>query len=415
MLFRSTIGTAIEPNRPIQFKIGFDFADNNVVLPIFKGLTFQPKEYKLDRLCSIVCYDYIQYLNEYLLESTMYQNQRSDQIIEDILNDIGFSSDQYDLDEGLNTIEFAWFEKGDTAGERIRKLAESEDGFFYQDENGILRFENRRHYSVFPHNTIVWTVNENDILDWYQDESSEIYNHCIVKAEPRIVQSIQEIWNDPNLPETVPQGTNTLIIWANFDDPATTITDPVATTDFTANTQADGGGSDQTTKISITITKFAKAAKLEITNTYSGTLYLITLRLRGTPATVSYQITQEYSDANSISLYSENNLEIQNDFIDSDSFAYYIARAVVRKYKDPKKKIRIKVQGIPQLQLKDKIRVKDQDLNTYTNYRVMRIIGQLDTGGFVQELYLREITPEETDAWAIVGTAIVESEDVVSP
>ena len=154
---------------------------------------------------------------------------------------------------------------------------------------------------------------------------------------------------------------------------------------------------------------------MEITNTYSGTLYLITLRLRGTPATVSYQITQEYSDANSISLYSENNLEIQNDFIDSDSFAYYIARAVVRKYKDPKKKIRIKVQGIPQLQLKDKIRVKDQDLNTYTNYRVMRIIGQLDTGGFVQELYLREITPEETDAWAIVGTAIVESEDVVSP
>src|SRR3972149_7137476 len=140
--YNSTIGTAIEPNRPIQFKIGFDFADNNVVLPIFKGLTFQPKEYKLDRLCSIVCYDYIQYLNEYLLESTMYQNQRSDQIIEDILNDIGFSSDQY--------------------------------------------------------------------------ESSEIYNHCIVKAEPRIVQSIQEIWNDPNLPETVPQGTNTLIIWANF-------------------------------------------------------------------------------------------------------------------------------------------------------------------------------------------------------
>jgi hypothetical protein len=44
---------------------------------------------------------------------------------------------------------------------------------------------------------------------------------------------------------------------------------PVATTDYTANTQADGGGADLTADIDITITKFATATKLEVENTGS--------------------------------------------------------------------------------------------------------------------------------------------------
>jgi hypothetical protein len=40
----------------------------------------------------------------------------------------------------------------------------------------------------------------------------------------------------------------------------------------------------------------------------------------------------------------------------------------------------------------------DIDLGTTSDYRVMRIVGQLYDGGFTQTLHLREITSTETDS-----------------
>ncbi len=75
------------------------------------------------------------------------------------------------------------------------------------------------------------------------------------------------------------------------------------------------------------------------------------------------------------------------------------------------KKVRILVRGVPQLQLKDKVRVKDKDLGTYANYRIMRIQGILRPGEFLQWLTLREITDNEADSWATVGVTMVDSEN----
>lgn len=408
----STIGTALIPNRPVKMAIGFKVNGVERNLLVFKGLCDTPKENKTTRQVEFGGYDYISFLNDLQMDSEVYINLRSDEVIEKILIEAGLGTSQYILDEGLNTIGFAWFKTGMTAGERLRKICEAEEGNLYQDEFGIIRFENRRKYITAPYTTTAWTFKDKDILEWQQDDSIEIINKCTVKGTPREQGNKTEIWDD-GMVETIAKNAS-IEIWAKFDNPCVSIDTPLATLgDYRANTASDGTGTDVTSGISIAIDSFTETAKLTITNNSGSQCYLTHLRLMGTPANIKSKIEQIYSDTVSIAKYGEKLLEVENDYIDSDSFAYYLARTIVRKYKDPLKRIKIRVRGVPHLQLKDKVSVYDRDLLTYKNYRVMHIQGMLTYGSFEQILTLREITDQESDNWAIVGSTVVDSQSEV--
>lgn len=389
----STIGTAIGPNRPLKIFIGFRVLGQEVVIPIIEGLTLQPREDKISRTVTITSYDYLRWLNEKAQETTIYTNQRTDQIIADILSRAGVGSTNYSLDQGLNTVGFAWFEKGDTAGERIRKLVEAEEGIFYQDETGIFRFENRDKYSKVPYNSAVWTIESDEILDWKQDYSSRIMNRVIVKGAPRTVKGETEVWRD-GIVEEIPAG-GSLTVWANFEDPVSSITTPAENTDFDANTLADGTGTDISANIGIVMSAFTKAAKLVISNSSGSIAFLTLLRLRATPATVDYEIEEVFQDTISIADYNENQFTLDNEYVDDRHFAADMAQNLVRRHKNPNERIIITVRGIPQLQLRDQIRIYDRDISAYKNYRLLRIQGILEGGAFTQTLYLRQITVNE--------------------
>lgn len=392
--YNSTIGTALRPNRPVKIFIGFQVRGQEKLIPIMEGLSeTHPHEDKLRRTVTIKVNDYLRWLNEKPQETTIYQDQRSDAIIEDILSRAGVGSNSYVLDQGLNTVGFAWFEKGETAGDRIRKIAEGEEAIFYQDENGILRFENRDKFTEAPYNSVVWTIDPADILDWQQDSGSKLINRAIVRGKPRSVKAEQEIWRD-GVEEQIPAG-GSLVIWANFENPASSITAPASTTDYTAFSATAGGGSNVTANISIVMDAFTKAAKLTISNSGGAIAFVNLLKLRGTPATVDYEIEEVFEDTNSITDYSENQVIIDNEFVDKRAFAKNIAQDIVRRHKNPRDRIILTVRGIPQLQLRDQVRVKDQDLGTFKNFRVMKIQGILEQGGFTQKLYLRKVTESE--------------------
>lgn len=356
----STVGTALLPNRPIKVFLGLQVSDVDKAVPNVYGLTGMPRENKANRTLEVHAFDYLHFINEFALETAMYQDQRSDQIIEDILvNKLSFSTDQFVLAEGLNVIPFAWFEKGTSAGEAIRRLCEAEEAVFYQDETGMLRFENRRKSREAPYNTPIWTINPEDVLLWEEEPSPIIINRCVVKANPREVQDAEEIWRNGVVEEVGPG--DTITRWAQFEDPITSVTTPVASTDYIANSLADGTGTNLTSNISLTVTAFAKDAKIDIENTGGTTAFVTFLKLRGTPATITSPIQEIYEDDDSISKYDRHELVIENDFINSESFAYYMARALVRKYSEPRKTLVLTLPAIPTLQLRDIVRVKDKD------------------------------------------------------
>lgn len=402
----STIGTSIFPNRPVQMYFGLaNVKSQNKTLPVFKGLTKTPKEDKNIRVTNIKGIDYVEYLNNYPLEADIYTDQRTDEIIQDILTTVGFGSSQYELDTGLNTIGYAYFEKGATAGDRIRRICESEEGFFFQDEEGILKFRNRRAYAS-DYASVVDTIEPHNIIRWERDESTEIINRCEVIANPREVEDSTEVWRSGSV-EDFARGADEYI-WAEFEYPVTSLDALVANTDYKANTASDGTGTDITSDVTISVdTLFADSAKLRVQNNADHKAWITFLRLNGTPAVITSSIKEIYEDEDSVDRYGRYERVIENNFIDSRSFARYLAKAVVEKYKDNQSRIRIMVRGDSQRQIYDKIQVKDQDTDSYTTYRIMRIQGSIIGGEFYQWLTLREITDSESDSWAIVGTATV--------
>ena len=217
-----------------------------------------------------------------------FTDQRSDQIIASILATVGFTATQYDLDTGLNTIGFAWFDKGTKAGTAIRQICEAEEGHFFQDEEGLLRFENRR--NVLNKTTPTWTINPEDCIEYERDTSTPILNRVTVEASPRTVQPLTEIWELGTV-ETI-QPAEDKQVWANYENPVTNTVSPIGTVDYTVNTLADGTGLDITADMSVGIDKFATSSKLTITNASGGIGYITFFRLRGTPATVTGEISE---------------------------------------------------------------------------------------------------------------------------
>lgn len=392
--YDSTIGTALQPNRPIKLFIGFEINGQEVTIPVIEGLSLQPQEDKGARTVTIRIEDFVSFLDGIPQETSIYVDERSDTIIADILARAGIGSSNYMLDEGLNTIGFAGFDIGDYAGDTIREICEAEEGIFFQDEQGSFKFENRIKSANPPYSEIQWTIDPDDILEWQVQESSQIINHMSVTGQPRSQKGEVEIWHD-GIEEVIPAG-ESLIIWANFEDPATSITSPSANTDFNAFTASGGAGSDITSDIDIDMDQFATAAKLTITNNNAAPAYINFLRLRGTPATVDFEIKEVYEDTESVGTYNVQQQEIDNDFIQDSDFAAELAQNIVNRYKDPLGLLRIKIRGVPQLQLRDMVRVKDMDLGTYANYRVIGIQGIFEPGSFTQILTIRQITDMES-------------------
>ena len=405
----ATVGTALIPNRPCKIYLGLKVSDTDKAVPNFYGLTDMPRENKTGRTVEIHAFDFLKFIDNFILKSTIYTDQRSDQIIKDILlNKLGFGSSQFVLATGLNLIKFAWFPKGTTAGKAIRMICEAEEATFYQDETGMLKFDNRRKAREAPWNASVWTINPEDIILWEEDQNPTIINRCIVKAEPRSVQPTQEIWRDGTT-EEVP-GNGTLIVEAHFDDPISSLTTPEAGNDYIANTFSDFSGTVITDDISIATENLAQDVILTITNSNSGVAF-VNLKLRGTPAQVTSKIIERYEDEASVSTYDIQELVIENDFIVDASFAHYLAKTIVNKYKTPRKRLILTVPAIPTLQLRDIVTVKDNDQGTTKDYRVMRIQSNMFPSQYTQRLTLREVFTGETDAWAVVGSTTVDDID----
>jgi hypothetical protein len=112
----------------------------------------------------------------------------------------------------------------------------------------------------------------------------EVFSEIAATAWPLVEQSSGELWKLGDKP-LIKAGA-TLTVWAQFQYtgipcPATSVTTPASTTDYTANTLANGSGTNKTSAISIVMTTYAAQAKLEITNGDAGDVYLTLMRLRG--------------------------------------------------------------------------------------------------------------------------------------
>lgn len=246
-------------------------------------------------------------------------------------------TDTTDVDTtASDSMTYHWF-RGNSAFWEISQLVEAVFGLFFVASDGAATYK-----SYISVDDSVVTLTEADIDYYYGIKSpsprATIRNKITIFARARKLQTAVELWRMTDIPQ-IGAGT-TSPIWASYsidgeEVPATAVTEPAATTDFTANDQADGLGTNRTANFSFARTGFATTSKLIPTNA-GAAAYLTLLKLRGNAITADkYTFTQD-SDAASISAYGERELVIKSDWLQDLNTAVDRASFLLGRFKEPR-------------------------------------------------------------------------------
>lgn len=404
----SSIDEFILPYRPIKLFGGFGFE----AVPQFVGLTEKmPSVDEKSRTASFHCIDFMYSLfNRPLDAAVMYQNKRTDEILAALLVEFGISPTQYNFDIGFNIVAFAFFDKGSKFGDVVKELMEAEMGRFYMDEEGVIRFKNRQNYSSSP----VWYFNESNIIDITTSKQDDIINVVEVKANVREVQALQKFWELQSAIEVPP---NSLVtVWADFEDPVTTVDDPVYITTadtsiYATNTSADGNGNAVTSGFTLYDTyQFSKSFQMVFENTNSFSVYITVLELFARPAKVVKQIYVREEDSVSVGKFDERVLTINNDYINNDSDAASKAKIILDDESEYANTFILNVKGNPALQVGDPVNVSVWGYAA--DFVIKKIVNRWDSGRFSQQLTVKKKTFK---TYFTVGVSTIGGVDLIAP
>lgn len=200
--FDGTIGNYIITGRPVMISAGWKTTPTtgSETIFLFGGISTQPQNDIQSRTLTMSCYDPVDFLNSFtsqgngtvaLANNGSYVNIAADQIIADLLQEAGFVTQDYVLEQSLQPNIGFFAPQGLLIGDIIQSICEAEQGLFFADEAGTLHFWNNQH--IPTNNTVQWTLDENTMVD-FKPENTPVINDVQVQATPRAVQANQQIW-----------------------------------------------------------------------------------------------------------------------------------------------------------------------------------------------------------------------------
>ena len=304
---------------------------------------------KRDRLTNCVAVDYMDDAASSLLNQVAIQiNKRSDEVFTAVYNNLARPAPATSIGTGVSTFAYALDNVQDestTALSAFQTIAASEVGFIFikgdTTQGSTLVFENRttRQASIS-----VATIS-NDMIDMTANRSmKELLNRINVTSYPREVDvaATTVLYKLSNANTTVLSG-STLTIDAAYTDPnqkaarigGTEMVTPVAITDYTMNTLADGTGADLTASFTVTPTFGANSAKLTIVNSSAVDGFITLLQIRG-KGIYTYDATISTSqDTASQYLYGINTLSYDMPYQDTLTVGQSAADYFKYVYKNP--------------------------------------------------------------------------------
>lgn len=401
----SELYTALVPRRPMIINTGFDFNGVYDTIPQFVGITTKsPIVNVKERTVDLAGADFIDFLQKAdVADAAMYTSLRSDQVIENVLTDLGFATAQYDLDYGINTIKFGEFQPGQKFGDIIHKIVQAENGHFYQAENGKLRFDNRQKWTQSPYTSPVRVLGTSQVLEVNQEGEDQIINVVEVKSKPRSKASNELVWK-LGQPITLNASGDTEV-FVQFNDPIIQLYTPSIYKVYAAS---DGTGTDYTSSVTVKrVDPFARAAKITFTNSATTVNYITQLELYGRPAKQSEEIFYREQDDSSVTAYEERVFSIDNEYIQDKSWAQSYAGMILRDYAEPGGIQTLIIRAIPELQLADMVSWQGR------YWRIYGIKSKLSAQtGHIQELKLLQRTPA---TYFRIGISVIGGSDSISP
>lgn len=321
----------------------------------FYGLidSIAPRPGRDGESCQLQAYDELKRLGETLVFNLISGiNIRADAIVNDILTWAGFNFNDRELDNGRTLIatepRALW---RISARDALYALQDEEDGFLYIDGLGYLRLEESGHRSSGTHTASRAALGDTKAsspyfshLSW-DDGSDGVENDVTFRYHLEDDRGLQEIWRLRDV-LAVPAGeSRDLLAESASYDVVDSIRAPVATTDYTANSQPDGSGADMTSDLTVTLPLTAdfqgKGTVVRVQNNHAtDTAYVTLLRLRADNSYQDFESTiYQTGDAVSQAGHGERSRLIDCIYIDTYATARDVAQARLARKKDRKTRL----------------------------------------------------------------------------
>lgn len=274
-----------------------------------------------------------------------------------VLDDVDWPTARRTLDAGQITMT-RWKADGDFATNHLKEIEETEFGYVGESPDGNVVFEDIHHRLVTPHTVSQATFSDAagaalsyDLIEQL-DPWREIYNRIEAIVQLYTVQALAVLWTLTGEVPAISPG-QSITLWAGYPTPDSASaadhvnawTTPVATTDFLANSAIGGGGTDLTSSITISVSKFANAMAITLTNGSASTAYITFLQARGTAVYRNDPIKVISEDTDSQALYGPRTYPLPGKFYPSTQVARSYADYGISRYKDPLPVLRLTYQA----------------------------------------------------------------------
>lgn len=322
--------------------IGVRAYDDDYDYQLFYGYVEEiiPHPHLSEQNAIITAVDGLDHLSRHDMATALYKDSKTGTIHDYILTDAGWLR-LARLDDGQDTVPY-WYGHDIKARFAQEEIDDSEQGFSYIDGFGYFNFEDRYHRSSAEHQTSQATFDNTMSGMTYSLNPKNVYNIIKVTVTPFELQAEAELWRLKETP-SIPIG-ETLTWWGEASVSGESVfvdawVTPASTTDYTANSQSDGLGTDMTANISITTTKFAETIKLDIINNGTVPAYITLLKARGTYYNPQTKVTRKAEDTTSQGDYQKRTLEIDGKYMTDADLAQDLANYAIGKYKEPRAEI----------------------------------------------------------------------------
>lgn len=351
------------PNRPVRIQIGID----GEYLNLFTGYLSRPKTgvTRIGNDFEANAFDACSYFANCSTNLDAQVGKTLDEIIAALLIEAGFGVDQFQLEPSVQGV-IGYFPKQNDAkvSDIITKLCESEWYLIFADGDGIIHGWNANHFVIEDSDQPVWNVSYSNAPNIGQ-ASTNILNDIQVIAKPHLPVGKSKLWSLTSASDNtlVPAG-GSIDIFADLKDAenAVVYAMELGTPVFTTNTKQDGSGNTNNSAISLSsMYNFGPSVRMTFRNSSNTPTYITAINLGGTSAQQNNISSTRARDQASIDEYGANPdastpgriYELENEYIQSASFATTIATLIANNYASPLGKYNVGIFPVPMLEIGD--------------------------------------------------------------
>lgn len=247
----------------------------------------------LSRRVSVTCYDAMDdLLTADLTDVTVQTAQTESQLLATLVAALPTAAQPPAMSfaTGIDTFAYCFDKLGDgiKAASAAKDVVLSTLGALYVRGDGTLVYRTRRDRAAMASS---FTLTNTMVELVVPSSLDNVFNRVATTCHPKTVDAAATtvLWAQTGAAPSIPAGATVTII-GTYRDPNDTqtligglaqVTPIVATTDYTGNDAADGGGTDRTGSVSVVTTAYATRVEFAVTNGFTGPIYLTKLQLRG--------------------------------------------------------------------------------------------------------------------------------------